>query len=371
MVDIPKKSKAAVMVDYNKPLEIRYLPIPEEIESGALLVRNELSAVCGSDVHIWHGEIKASPPNILGHENIGRIVKMGPGVKTDSVGQQIDIGDRIMWEHASCGSCLWCTVYHQYSLCPNRKYYAFSCCEEPPYLMGGFSEYAYILPNSGRVKIPQGLPNEVVMPASCALRSTIKGFERLGGLKIQETSVIQGSGPVGLCCLALAKEGGARKVIVVGAPKERLEMAKKWGADHVISLDDVPDPSERREEILKLTQGVGPDVVIECTGVPSAVGEGLDMIRRGGRYLIIGQMGGASGSPTTIPVSYFNWKELDIIGTWSGEINHYYKAIQFIETFKDKYSFDDLMSNKYSLDDANEALIAMEQHKEMKPAIAP
>jgi len=367
MAEIPIKSKAAVLVEYGKPLQIREYSIPE-VEPRGILVKVEMAGICGTDIHQWHGRhgIKAPLPHIPGHETLGRIVKLGKGRNQDAAGEPLNIGDRIMWAHVECGECYWCKIARQPTLCAKRTYYAFRCSDNYPHLMGGFAEYEYVIPPTEVVKVPEELTEEEAIGAGCAFRTAVAAYERLGGVGIQDDVLIQGAGPIGLYSLLLAIESGAKKTIVVGAPKARLDLARKWGADHVINIDEISDPSQRKDQILDLTNGRGPDIVIEGSGVPTAFNEGLEMIRKGGRYLVIGQ---TSEVTTSITPSVVVFKGLDIIGICSATIVHYYKALQFIKNKRSKYSFADIVTNKYSLEQVNEALAAMEAGKEIKPVI--
>lgn len=367
MTEIPKKSKAAVVVEHGKPLQIREYPIPE-VEPRGILVKVEMAGICGSDVHQWRGRVTMKPPlpNILGHETIGRILKLGKGRTHDVAGEPLKIGDRIIWAHVECGECYWCKIARQPTMCAKRTYYAIRCSDEYPHLMGGFAEYEYVIPMTEVVKVPDELTDEEVVGVGCAFRTAVAAYERLGGIGIQDDVLIQGAGPIGLYSLLLAVESGARKTIVVGAPKIRLDLAKKWGANHVINIDEVPDPSKRREQILDLTNGRGPDIVVEGSGVAAAFSEGLEIIRRGGRYLVIGQT-----TEVTIPIkpSMIVGKGLDILGSMSATIPHFYKALQLIKSKRAKYPFADIVTNKYSLEQANDALVGMEAGKEIKPVI--
>jgi L-iditol 2-dehydrogenase len=181
--------------------------------------------------------------------------------------------------------------------------------------------------------------------------------------------VVQGCGPVGLYSTVLAAESGASQVIVIGAPKLRLDLAKKWGASRVIDIEKVPDHNQRKNEILKYTDGRGPDVVIEASGVPIAFREGMDIVRRGGRYLIIGQTS-REAEQSIIP-GLLMLKHMEIIGSSSATISHYYKALQFIKNKRNKYSFADIVTNKYRLDQLNEAVASMAGGREIKPVVIP
>ena len=370
MVEVPKNSKAMVLTEYGKPLEMREYPIPE-VEPRGILVKVEMAGICGSDVHQWRGKLglKSTLPTIQGHETVGRIVKLGEGRTTDVVGESIQVGDLIMWAQIDCGECFWCKVTRQPNLCPKRAYYglwASSNADEYPHLLGGFAEYEYVIPKTDIVKVPHALSAEEAIGVSCAFRSVIAGFERLGGVGLQSDIVIQGAGPIGLYSTVLARESGANKIIVVGAPQKRLDLAKKWGADHVIDIDEIKDPQKRIDKILNLVNGRGVDIVIEGAGVVSAFGEGLEMVRRGGKYLVLGQ---TSQAATSIVPGNITFKNLDIIGSMSGTIQHYYKGLQFIKSKRSRYNFAEIVTHKYRLEEANDALAAMEEGKSIKPVI--
>ncbi len=371
-MEIPNKAKAAVLVEFGKPLEIREVPIPQ-LEPGAILVRNEMSGICGSDIHYWHGKqvptIQARFPIIMGHESIGKIVKLAEGRSHDCTGEPLKVGDRIFAAPVDCGECYWCRIDHKPTLCINRRVPGFSCCEDYPYLMGGFAEYRYVSPKSEVVKIPEKVTNEEVVGVGCALRTIVRAYRRLGGLRLQDNVVVLGAGPIGLYSVLLAREGGAGKVIAIGAPQKRLKLATKWGADHVINIDERADPAERLKEVLELTCGIGADVVIEGSGVLAAFAEGLEMIRRGGSYLVIGQ----SLARFTVPIipSMIMKRELNILGSHSADISDYCRAVQFVSRNRRKYPLADIVTNKYSLEQINEAFAAMEAGKEIKPVIVP
>jgi threonine dehydrogenase-like Zn-dependent dehydrogenase len=173
---------------------------------------------------------------------------------------------------------------------------------------------------------------------------------------------------VGLYAALLAKESGAGQVIVVGAPAGRLALAKRWGADRVIDIDAVKEHAARKEEIYACTNGRGPELVVECSGFPPAFAEGVDLVQKGGRYLVVGQT-----SPAEIPFTPYALvqKNMQIIGSGGAIIRHFYKALQFIRTRKDKYPLGDIVSRTYALEEINEALADMQAGREIKPAVRP
>ena len=364
MTDIPKTCKAAVLVEYGRPLEIQEVAIPK-VEPRGILVKVEMAGICGTDVHQQRGEltIKSPLPNIQGHETIGRIVKMGEGRTIDAAGEPLAVGDRIMWAHADCGECYWCVIERDPVLCARRQGYGWA---PPGALRGGFAEYEMISPKTNVVRVPDELTEEEAVGVGCAFRSVVAGYDRFGKVGFMEDLVIQGCGPIGLYSTVVARESGARTIIVVGAPANRLELAKRWGADHVIDIDEYKDPEERRQMILELTSGRGPENVVEASGHPPAVAEGLEMVMKGGRNLILGQ---PSAAATPIIVSRINEKGLTIVGSVSAHIVHFYRALQFIKTNRTKYAFADIVSGRYRLEDVNEALANMASGKEIKAVI--
>jgi len=363
-VSIPKTCKAAVLPDYGAPLELREVPIPT-LEDDAILVKVEMAGICGSDLHIWHGTmgIKAPTPYVMGHETIGRVVALGSNRKVDAAGEPLSEGDLIMWAHAYCHDCYYCNIMNNPMLCENRRGYGMA---PPEKLMGGFAEYEYVVPGTRVIKIPKSLTAEETIGVACAFRSVLSGFEKLEGIDPGDTVVIQGAGPVGLYACVLAKESGAGQVIVIGAPESRLELAKRWGADHVVNLDKMPDAKARKEHILGLTNNRGPELVIECSGFSPAFNEGVDMVKKGGRYLILGL---TSLSEITFSPAIILHKNIRIIGSGGATISHFYKALKFIESRKDKYPFGELVSCKYTLEDVNSALKGMQSGQEIKPVI--
>ena len=109
MADIPTSCRAALLTGHGQPLEIAEVPIPQELEPGALLVRNTAATICASDVHLWEGDSGSSSdrfPRILGHEMTGRVARISEGAEHDSLGEPLHVGDRIIWTHGFCGQCV-------------------------------------------------------------------------------------------------------------------------------------------------------------------------------------------------------------------------------------------------------------------------
>jgi L-iditol 2-dehydrogenase len=359
--------RAAVLVAPGEPLEIREVQVPSVLEPGAILVETSAATVCATDVHLADGlaDIAARLPVILGHEMTGRVARVGEGVVADSVGQPLSVGDRIIWTHGYCGQCVYCVIENQPVLCEHRRAYMADPCTEYPYLTGGFSEYGYVYPTSGRVRVPDEISDDAASAAACALRTVVHGFDRLGSLDDRHTVVVQGSGPLGLFALAKAVTSGPSQVIVIGGPADRLDLAQRWGAHHVIDVTQT-DPAQREAQVLERTNGRGADVVIEVSGVPAAFSEGMGMLRAGGRYLIVGPLHAQSMpfNPSSIVL-----KHATLIGSFSASVVHYWRALEFMRHHRDRFAWDDIISSHYSLDRINDAFEGMRSWREIKPAI--
>jgi D-arabinose 1-dehydrogenase-like Zn-dependent alcohol dehydrogenase len=364
---LPRYSRAAVVRDFKAPVCIEEVPVPQEVEPGAIVTKLHACSICGTDVHLWQGDliIPVNLPVVLGHEMVGEIVAMGSGADRDSIGQDLKVGDRITWTHTSCGRCYFCTVLREPTLCQYSKKYMYVSMEEFPHLLGGFSEYGYVMPEAGRVRVPDNVPGELASMASCAFRSVMQAFDILGRVDPNDTVVVQGAGPLGLLATAVAKVSGARKVVTIGAPDARLAIASEFGADEVISVETT-SAAERVDRVLALTNGRGADTVMEFTGHPAAFVEGTDLARRGGSYVVVGQLGQGEVS---IKPSVVVAKQLRILGSFSGQAKAYWKALEFVSLHGKHIPFERMISGRYKLDEVNTALGRMKKLEEIKPVI--
>lgn len=366
-----KTGLAAVLTEFGKPLQIQEVRVPEP-EPGALVVEVDVTTVCGSDVHVWRGAVASGlpfrPPLILGHEIVGRIIAMGPGAEKDSLGQSLKIGDRVVWEHEACASCPMCSLERQPTLCPNRRVGMFNCTEVFPFSAGGFSQYSYVWPRAGRMRVPDAVPSHVAAAGSCALRTAVAAYEKLGPIDYMSRVVVLGSGPLGLFATALASWHRPRSLVVVGAPNERLELARAWGATATVSIEEYPDPAARAQVVRDLTDG-GPDVLLEMAGSGTAFAEGVDMAGRNARYVVVGSLGPGT---QPVPPARVVGRGLRISGCLSGDIATYHRALEFLRLGQSEFKWDAMFSGKtHSLAEATDALESLRNMAEMKPVIAP
>ncbi|WP_088347693.1 MULTISPECIES: zinc-binding dehydrogenase [Rhodomicrobium] len=281
---IPDMMKAWVLGD---PGQLTYqdkpVPVPAKAE---VLVRIDAVAICATDLEIIHNGPPAQIQGGLpfnkgftpGHEYMGTVVALGPGV------DEYKIGERVTVEiHAGCGQCKRCregmyTACHNYGKNygeVNKGHRANGFTTD-----GGFGEYQVNNINT-LIHVDDSMSDEeatLVVTAGTAMY----GLTELGGLVAGESVVVTGPGPIGLLGVAVAKALGAQPVILTGTRDNRLEIGKKLGADYVINVRN-EDPVEA---VRRLTNGKGVDYVVECSAAANGINEAAQMVNRGGKICL-------------------------------------------------------------------------------------
>ena len=338
--------KAAVFVGAELPLEIQEFEIPD-IEPGGVLVKMQMAAVCGTDAHNWYNHA-APHPIIWGHENLGYVSALGAGVDKDILGTPLKEGDRILFHSSPCGHCYNCVTGLR---CTNNIHYGNSSVDAPPFLRGGFGEYLYLDPHAAIMRVPDDMTNERAIVGVIGNHTVLGGLRKIGGPAPGDTVVVQGSGPIGMGALVQAKVLGAARVIVIGAPATRLALAKELGADDTIDIADYPTPESRIQRVADLT-GRGPNLVVEASGAKTSVHEGLQMVRYGGKYLVVGLI-----LPTTVEMdpSPIASKDLTVAGIVGGTIDNIIRSVTMMHEVI-PYPVEKLITHQYPLADVNAAL---------------
>lgn len=360
--------RAAVMPGVDAPIEVRQFARPQ-LEPGAILLETIYSEVCGTDVHLHHGHLAGVPfPLIPGHVSVGRVAETG-GEVLDLEGAPLRTGDVITFldVHETCGKCWYCTVAKASTRCPSRRVYGITYSANEG-LLGGWSQAIYLKPGVKTLRLPPNLPAARFIAAGCGLPTSVHAIER-AEIKLGDSVVIQGSGPVGLNAAALAQLQGAGQVIVVGAPALRLEMARALGADEVVDIAQL-GPAERVARVKALTGGRGADVTIEATGAPAAVREGMQMTRDAGRYVVVGQYTDV-GEVAINPHWELNRKHLEVRGCWGSDFSHLYRGVRVLARYGDRFPWERMISAEYRLDQAGQALADVAALKVVKALIRP
>jgi threonine dehydrogenase-like Zn-dependent dehydrogenase len=306
-------------------------------------------------------------PLILGHEMTGRVAKLGDGVSTDSAGQPLAVGDRVVYPYFyPCGRCRACLKGEE-AACPMNQLYM-NPVDQPPHFWGAYADYYYLKPNHTVFKVPDDLTDEMVAPANCALSEVIYGFEKVR-LSFGETVVLQGAGGLGIYATAVAREMGAGRVIVIDGIEERLEMAKAFGADDLVDMREYKTPEDRMMRVRDMTGWWGADVVADLVGFPRVIPEGLNMVCNGGRYLEIGNISPGSTFEADPAQLVIGSKTITAVVMYGRDTLK--KALDFLSRTKDKYPFDKILSRSYPLDDLEKAFAEQDKGLVSRSAIVP
>lgn len=361
--------EAVVLKGPGGPLERQRSPSPRPRPGGAVL-ETVASEVCGTDVHLLHGRLSGVPyPIIPGHVSVGRVLETN-GPLRDVEGRDIPVGALVTFYDVfgTCGACWYCLVAKAATRCPHRRVYGITTSAGEG-LLGGWTEQIEIVPGVKVVPLPQGLDALDFLGGGCGLMTGFHAVER-AGIALGDTVAIQGSGPVGLNATIFAQLAGALRVLVVGAPRARLDAAKRLGAEDVLDIGGTTDPAERIRWVRDRTSGRGADVAIEASGNPAAVPEGLEMLRDAGRYVVVGQYTDA-GDVLLNPHRHVNRKHATVLGCWGYEFSHLHRALAMMVRHNSRFRWRELVSREYALEEAGQALEDMERLRVVKALIRP
>ncbi|MGB8385806.1 MAG: zinc-dependent alcohol dehydrogenase [Dermatophilaceae bacterium] len=258
--------KAAVVTEFHSPLQVTQLSTPEP-GPNEVLVRIETSGLCHTDIHAANGDwpVKPTPPFVPGHEGIGIIEKLGPGVTTRSIGDRVAIA----WLGYACGLCRYC-INGQETLCEQQRNSGYS-------VNGAFAEYT-VAPADFATPVPNGVSPLDAAPLTCAGVTTYKAI-KVAGTAPAETVAVFGVGGLGHLALQYARIFGGF-VVGVDVEEHKLAMAKELGADHVVNARE-DDPVEAIQAL------GGADVAVALAASPQSFDQAFRSLRRGGRLVCV------------------------------------------------------------------------------------
>jgi L-iditol 2-dehydrogenase len=357
---------AAVMTEPRKPLRVDQFDAPT-LTRGSAMLRTLYSEVCGTDVHLHHGRLDVPFPIIPGHVSVGVVESSGGGIR-DIEGGAIKEGDVVTFldVNETCNSCYYCLVARQPTRCPSRKVYGITYSARDG-LLGGWSEGIWMKPGVKMIKLPRDLAPETFIGGGCGLVTALHAVD-MAELRLGESVAVLGAGPVGQSIVAFSALSGAGEIVAIGAPQDRLDFARRMGATNTFDLD-LPS-TERRDAVRGLTHGRGVDVVIEASGAPEAIPQGLDMVRDGGRMIVCGHYTD-NGAVEIHPHWQINRKHVELKGCWGSRYDHFHRAVQLATRFGDQKPWREMVSGRYTLDQTNDALAAVESRAALKAIITP
>src|SRR5476651_2042591 len=286
--------KAAVVTDFHSPLEIQDLPIPEP-GPGEVLVRIETSGLCHTDIHAARGDwpVKPTPPFIPGHEGVGIVSELGPGVG------ELALGDRVAmpWLGYACGTCDYC-VSGRETLCLEQQNMGYS-------FDGAFGEYATAYARYV-VKVPAGIDPLDAAPLACAGVTTYKAV-KVAGTRSSDLVAVFGVGGLGHLAIQYAAIAGGR-VVAVDLVDEKLELARELGAEFTINA--------KKEDPVEAIQRLGGvDQAIALAVSPRAFEQAYASLRRGGKLVFVAL---PADNEITLPIFETVLNGITIIGSIVG-----------------------------------------------------
>ena len=292
-------------------MELREVPVPEP-GAGQVLIEVAYTGICGSDLHIYHSDISLAMrfPVITGHEFSGTIVKLGEGVS------DLEVGERVsgITSFGVCGKCLNCKT-GKTNICTQKKLIGY-------WYDGAFANYIVIPAHNVQV-LPDNVgfrEGAVLEPLGCAVEAVVE----LTRVKPEDVVVVMGPGLIGQLVAQVAGLCGGR-VVVAGTNKDerRLQLAGTLGAHELVNIEK----DDLAARVNALSQGMGADVVFECSGAAPAARAGLNVLRRGGQYTQVGLF----GKPIEIDFEQIAYKEAKVTGSLGQNWLNWHLALKLLK----------------------------------------
>jgi len=366
------KGKAVIFTKIGEPLRIKEYDVVDP-EPGDAMIKVELANICGSDLHIWRGDLDLAAlgvplPTILGHEMVGSVYKLGKGLLVDSRGLSLKEGDKVIYSYfRPCGHCYAC-VRERPAECINSLSHISISSDQRPHFIGAFAEYYYLHHGQIILKVPEGVKDELVAGINCAASQMMYALDEVG-FKFGDNIVIQGAGGLGLYTTAILKERGANQIIIFDSNQARLQLASEFGADKIVNINEVNSPKDRVALVKELTNGWGADIVVEVAGFPQVIPEGIKMLGSGGKYLAIGNV--SPGFTYQADPSELVLVNKRFYGVRMYDARSIFNALNFIIKNNKKYPFHKILATKFSLEDINNAFLEADKQNVYRAAIVP
>ncbi len=341
-----QKSKVAIFSSSNHPFELEEVVIPD-LKKGEILIRNEYTTLCRSDLNTYCGKRQEKTPTILGHEIVGRIVAISNDDSlTDARGEQLQCSDRVSWAiYASDPEDELSKIGIPQKASDLFKY-GHERITENSHLHGGLAEFTILRKNTPIVKIDEKLPLPVAAIINCAV-ATVAGAIRLAGEVQGKNVLVSGAGMLGMIACAMSKTKGAKKLAAMDINPERLEIAQEYGAD----FGFVPDELEAVKEHFGKSNPF--DIIIELSGVKTAIEQTLSTLALGGTAVWV-------GATHPQPDLSLNAEKM-VRNLWTIKGLHNYNqqdfidAVEFMEHHYQEYPFESMIHDRFTLYQVNEA----------------
>ena len=350
------KTMRAVVFKGKNRIAVEDVPRPSP-RAGEAVIRVTTTTICGTDVHIVRGEYPVKPGLVIGHEPVGVIDELGPGLETlYSVGQRVIVG-----AITPCGQCFYC-LNGSHSQCGG----GIGGWRFGNTINGAWAEYL-LVPDAraNLAPIPAGLTDEDVMLCPDIFSTGLSGAES-GNVKVGDAVAVFAQGPIGLCATLGAKLNGASLIIGIDSNPRRLEMARRFGANVTLNIaDGDPVPA-----IKELTEGRGVDVAIEALGQQETFENALKAIRPGGTLSSLGVYSGKLVAP--YEAMYAGLGDQKIVTTLCPGGKERMRRLMAMIANR-RVDLTPLVTHRFALDDIEEAfeLFSHQRDGVMKVALYP
>lgn len=350
-VAVDVHADALVFQGVGRPFE--RIGVPTVIlRPGELLVEVELATICGSDLHTVSGARTAQVPLVLGHEQVGRIVALGPQRPARDVGgHPLSVGDRVVWGVAvDCGRCRYCHAGLPQK-CVSLRKYGHDRVRRGWELSGGFASHAQLLARTPVVRVGDELSAEVLAPASCATATVAAVLDAAAQLRPLAGAVVlvSGAGMLGLTAVAMARSEGA--VVVASDPDpDRRALAMTFGAREAADGTRAGLAAALR----RIPAGRhGPTISLELSGAVSAVRDVIDVTDIGGVVVLAGSV--FTTPPVSLDPEAVVRRLLTVRGVHNYAPRHLQRAVEFLRESAASAPFAALVGEQFGLDDAARA----------------
>jgi putative phosphonate catabolism associated alcohol dehydrogenase len=344
------KTKMAVFRGAGQPFDLVERNVNFNLGRGQCLVEISLATICGSDLHTFDGRRREPVPCVLGHEGVGRVVAVGPDRDPGLVGR------RVTWTLAdSCGVCRACRDWSLPQKCERLFKYGHASLDDGTGFNGTYATHVVLRSGTTLFPLPDAISDEMAASANCALATMIASTEPLaaGG----DTAVIQGAGLLGLFGCALLREKGWQRVVVVDGNPARLELVPAFGGE--------PAMNSARGYVKSGTV----DAVIEATGSAAVIAEGVNLLRPGGHYQLVGLVHPDSRLDVTGEVIIR--KCLTIQGAHNYAPDDLGAAVEFLKNRGQNLPWDRLISPPLPLQSLDEAMAVARSGRWPRVAVRP
>lgn len=328
-------------------VELREINLPSP-PAGHVSLEVKAAGICGTDIHIYYDEFRSRPPVVMGHEVAGVVADLGAGVTG------LTLGERVTTEtyFYTCGRCRYCRGGRP-NLCAERKSIGSA-------VNGGFARYL-VVPAHNVHRLPENvdfLAGSLTEPLACVVHGALE----LPRLTPADLAVVAGPGTIGLLTLQAVKAAGVKVVILgTGVDEQRLRLAKELGADYCLNVEH----REAADLVMDLTDGVGADIVYECSGAGPAAQNLLSLVRKQGQYAQVGLF----GKPIAWDQDQICYKELTVTGSNASVPSAWTRALKLMA--EGKVQTAPLATATLPLTEWRQAFTLFEQRRGVKVVLQP